>query len=68
MENCNSIIPRKTIIELYKLLEDSSSNVNVKIYPHQVCFETEGKQLITKVIDGKYPDYERVIPLGNDKP
>lgn len=67
VENCNSIIPRKTIIELYKLLEDSSSNVNVKIYPHQVCFETEGKQLITKVIDGKYPDYERVIPLGNDK-
>jgi DNA polymerase-3 subunit beta len=30
-------------------------------------FETEDKQLITKVIDGKYPDYERVIPLTNDK-
>lgn len=67
VENCNSIIPRKTIIELYKLLEDTNQPVTIKIYPNQVCFETEGKQLITKVIDGKYPDYERVIPLGNDK-
>jgi DNA polymerase III subunit beta len=64
---CSSIIPKKTIIELYKLLEDTSDGVTVKIFPNQVCFETAGKQLITKVIDGKYPDYERVIPLGNDK-
>ncbi len=67
VDNSSSIIPRKTIIELYKLLEDSKDGITIKVYPNQVCFETDGKQLITKVIDGKYPDYERVIPLGNDK-
>jgi DNA polymerase-3 subunit beta len=65
--NCNAIIPRKTIVELYKLLEDTTDGITITIYPHQVSFETNDKQLITKVIDGKYPDYERVIPLGNDK-
>ena len=65
VSNCTTIIPRKTIVELYKLLEEGS--ITVKVYPQQVCFETDDKQLITKVIDGKYPDYERVIPLGNDK-
>ncbi len=67
LANCNAIIPRKTIIELYKLLDEPESNVTVKVYPQQVCFETTYNQLITKVIDGKYPDYGRVIPLGNDK-
>lgn len=62
-----SIIPRKTIIELYRLLEDSEESILIKIYPKQVSFETNSKQLITKVIDGKYPDYERVIPIHNDK-
>lgn len=67
IENCSTIIPRKTILELSRLLEDGETPITVKIYPNQVFFETEDKQLITKVIDGKYPDYERVIPLGNDK-
>jgi DNA polymerase-3 subunit beta len=65
--SCSSIIPRKTILELYRLLEESDEPLLIKIYPNQVYFETKTKQLITKVIDGKYPDYERVIPLGNDK-
>ncbi len=67
ISNSSSIIPRKTIIELFKLLDDSSDGITITVYPHQVSFETNDKQLITKVIDGKYPDYERVIPLGNDK-
>ena len=61
------IIPRKTIVELYRLLEDSDDVASIKIYPTQVFFAAGNKQLITKVIDGKYPDYERVIPLTNDK-
>lgn len=67
LPDISAIIPRKTILELYRLLENSEDAVNVKIYPNQVIFETQDKQLITKLIDGKYPDYERVIPLTNDK-
>lgn len=67
LPDVSAIIPRKTVVELYRLLEDSDEAVTIKIYPSQVFFETANKQLITKVIDGKYPDYERVIPLTNDK-
>src|SRR3990167_7342821 len=67
VDNCGAIIPRKSITELYRLLEDKEQNVKIKIYPNQVVFETLDKTLITKIIDGKYPDYERVIPLNNDK-
>lgn len=67
LPNTSVILPRKTILEMQRLLEDSEETVTIKIYPNQVIFETLNKQLITKVIDGKYPDYERVIPLTNDK-
>ena len=67
LTDINAIIPRKTILELHRLLEDNDEQVTIKMYPNQVFFETQNKQLITKVIDGKYPDYERVIPLTNDK-
>jgi DNA polymerase-3 subunit beta len=67
LPDMSTIVPRKTILELYRLLEDSDDLVTIKIYPNQVLFETQNKQLITKVIDGKYPDYGRVIPLTNDK-
>lgn len=67
MPDISTIIPRKTILELYRLLEDVDETVTIKIYQNQVFFETGNKQLITKVIEGKYPDYERVIPLNNDK-
>jgi DNA polymerase-3 subunit beta len=61
------IIPRKTILELFRILENTTTPITVKVFPNQVYFECGDKQLITKVIDGKYPDYERVIPLSNDK-
>lgn len=67
IEKNGVIIPRKSVLELYKLLEDNSEDVIVKIYQNQICFEITGKQLITKIIDGKYPDYNRVIPMANDK-
>jgi DNA polymerase-3 subunit beta len=67
LPDISSIIPRKTVMELARLLEDNDNPITIKIYNNQVMFETEDKQLITKVIDGKYPDYERVIPLTNDK-
>lgn len=65
--DCSAIIPKKSILELYRLLEDSNEEVQIKIYPNQISFNMPNKELITKVIDGKYPEYERVIPLNNDK-
>lgn len=67
LANISMIIPRKTMLEMHRLLEDSDDLVTIKIYPNQVMFEMLNKQFITKVIDGKYPDYDRVIPLTNDK-
>jgi DNA polymerase-3 subunit beta len=58
------IIPRKTIMELIKLLEDSDEIVELEILNQQVTFKFGDIFIITKVIDGKFPDYNRVIPVG----
>ncbi len=67
LQNTSSIVPRKTVLELFKLLEDTDNQVTIKMYTNQIVFDLGNKEIITRVIDGKYPDYERVIPLGNDK-
>ncbi len=59
------ILPRKTVIELIKLLDDSEENVNIEISSNQVNFSFDHIKLISKVIDGKFPDYNRVIPVGH---
>ncbi len=59
------ILPRKTIIELIKLLDDSDEEVSIEIATGQVNFTFNDIQLISKVIDGKFPDYTRVIPVGH---
>ena len=58
------IIPRKTIMELIKLLDDSDEVVELEILNQQVTFKFGDIFIITKVIDGKFPDYNRVIPVG----
>ena len=59
------IIPRKTVVELIKLLDDSDDEVTVELSSTQVNFSFGDIKLITKVIDGKFPDYTRVIPVGH---
>ncbi len=59
------ILPRKTVIELIKLLDDSDEEVAIEIMAGQVNFTFNDIQLISKVIDGKFPDYTRVIPVGH---
>ncbi len=59
------ILPRKTVIELIKLLEDSEESVQIEISNAQVNFSFGNIRLISKVIDGKFPDYNRVIPNGH---
>jgi DNA polymerase-3 subunit beta len=58
------IIPARALIELARIIAGSESNVAMTITPGggQVLFHTEDIDLVTRVIDGKYPDIERVIP------
>ncbi|BBI98309.1 DNA polymerase III subunit beta [Ferrigenium kumadai] len=56
------ILPRKAVVELSKLLADSDDTVELEFSTQQVKASFSGITLITKVIDGKFPDYERVIP------
>jgi DNA polymerase-3 subunit beta len=59
------IIPRKTILELTKLLADTDDYVTLTLFKNQIKFELVNTQLISKIIDGKFPDYNRVIPTAH---
>jgi DNA polymerase-3 subunit beta len=61
------IVPRKTVNELRKLLDEVSGNVEVGLSDTRVTFGLDTVQLTSKLIDGTFPEYERVIPRGNDK-
>ncbi len=61
------IIPRKTVHELARLIEDSSAKVKVGVSQTKVRFEIGPVVLVSKLIDGTFPDYGRVIPHNNDK-
>jgi DNA polymerase-3 subunit beta len=56
------ILPRKTVLELNRLLLDSDDALNITLAPNQVRFAFGSVVLVSKLIDGKFPDYERVIP------
>ncbi|NEX63600.1 DNA polymerase III subunit beta [Noviherbaspirillum galbum] len=58
------IIPRKTILELQRLLEDLENPVELEIANNQVKFTFADIELISKLVEGKFPDYTRVIPKG----
>lgn len=59
------ILPRKTVIELIKLLDESDEEVTIDLTSGQANFSFSDIRLISKVIDGKFPDYTRVIPTGH---
>jgi len=61
------ILPRKVVLELTRLLADSEEPVVVEILQNQVRFAFSNVVLVSKVIDGKFPDYNRVIPSGYQK-
>ncbi len=56
------ILPRKTISELIKLLIDTDEEIIIELTKNQAKFSFSNTSLITKIIDGKFPDYDRVIP------
>jgi DNA polymerase III subunit beta len=61
------ILPRKAVLELARLMSDSEEPVQVELYASQVKFRFGGIELTTKIIDGKFPDYNRVIPTTYQK-
>jgi DNA polymerase III subunit beta len=61
------ILPRKTVLELGKLLTDSDDPVTLDILSNQVRFRFANVELVSKVVDGKFPDFNRVIPSGHSK-
>jgi len=61
------ILPRKTVLELGKLLGDVDEPVTLDILSNQVRFRFGNVELVSKVVDGKFPDYNRVIPTGYTK-
>ncbi len=61
------IVPRKTVGELRKLLDDDEAMIAVQVSETKVRFSTPVITLTSKVIDGTFPDYTRVIPTGNTK-
>jgi DNA polymerase III subunit beta len=61
------IVPRKTVLELSKLIEDAAGEIEIALSPAKIRFTVDGLILTSKLIDGTFPDYERVIPRSNDK-
>jgi DNA polymerase-3 subunit beta len=61
------ILPRKTVMELRKLLDEAQGAISVSLSDTRVRFAFDDVVLTSKLIDGTFPDYERVIPSNNDK-
>lgn len=61
------IIPRKAVNELRKLIDNTDGEIAVSLSENKICFSFGGSLLTSKLIDGTFPDYERVIPEGNTK-
>ncbi|MCJ2007531.1 DNA polymerase III subunit beta [Methylobacterium sp. E-041] len=62
------IVPRKAVAEIQKLVDDGGDSVAIDLSPAKIRLRfASGVTLISKLIDGTFPDYQRVIPAGNDK-
>ena len=61
------ILPKKTVFQLCNLLADTSEKLAIQTSDNKIQFKIGKTKLISKVIDGKFPDYKKVVPDGNDK-
>ena len=61
------IVPRKTVVELKKLLDEAEDDIEVSLSDTKICFICGKAVLLSKLIDGTFPDYNKVIPQANDK-
>ncbi len=61
------IVPRKAVVEVRKLIDETESDITISVSDAKIRFGFDNVALTSKLIDGTFPDYERVIPTGNDK-
>ena len=61
------ILPRKTVYQLCSLLAETGDNLSMQTSDNKIKFNLGNMKLISKVIDGKFPDYKKVVPATNDK-
>jgi DNA polymerase-3 subunit beta len=66
-EEVRAILPKKTLGELGRLLADGDEDIHYERGENHLFFDVGGRMLISRMIDGQFPAYERVIPKGNDK-
>ena len=59
------ILPRKAVLEIRKLLEDYEKEVSISLDENKICFSLEALTFSSKLVDGHFPDYSKVIPEGN---
>ena len=59
------ILPRKTVLELQRLLRDEDTPIELRFAGNQARFAFSGMEFVTKLVEGKFPDYNRVIPKGH---
>jgi DNA polymerase-3 subunit beta len=59
------ILPRKTVLELQRLLSDAEGTIEMQFANNQAKFAFEGMEFVTKLVEGKFPDYNRVIPRNH---
>jgi DNA polymerase-3 subunit beta len=59
------ILPRKTVLELQRLLKDEDAAIEMRFANNQAKFQFAGLEFVTKLVEGKFPDYNRVIPRNH---
>ena len=59
------ILPRKTVLELQRLLSDKEGAIDMQFAGNQAKFSFDGMEFVTKLVEGKFPDYNRVIPRNH---
>ena len=59
------ILPRKTVLELQRLLADEETAIEMRFAGNQARFNFSGMEFVTKLVEGKFPDYNRVIPKNH---
>ena len=62
------IVPRKGVTELNRLLHEGEQSINVQISSNHIRIELDGIKFTSKLVDGKFPDYTKVIPAASDTP
>ena len=61
------ILPKKTVFQLSNLLQENNQNVSMFVGEGKIQFKMGNSSIVSKVIDGKFPDYEKVVPKNNKK-